>query len=339
MFLTEANVLHYLLDRSFADIESVVDGNYRVRNFSRRNRNLHVTCGAREYFIKQPAKWNSPSRQALEREAAIYWQTRADPAFQPIQALIPESYAWDPSNCVLTLKYLAGQTSLRYAESPFAPETAKAAGAAMGALHRDMRGISNSSVFPRKRPWYLTLHLHEPGDSDSYSQGEREIIRTLRKHSDFARALDSVSEEWREETVVHGDWKLENCLLAPESGRIQVIDWECAVWGDPFGDAATMLQSYWSFWICRPSRFRIEEIRPALHALLRAYAAETDRDPVEMAPRVLRFAAARMVQTAFEVIDKAEDLNAQAVSMMQASLNIFTRPEWALAEIFGPGWN
>ena len=58
-----------------------------------------------------------------------------------------------------------------------------------------------------------------------------------------------------------------------------------------------------------------------------------------MAPRALRFAAARMLQTAYEVLDAAEKLNADAVFLLQASLNILTRPEWALGEIFGAGWN
>jgi hypothetical protein len=85
MFLMEANVLHYLLERRFADLESVVDGAFQVRNLSRRNRNFQVICGAREYFIKQPRKWDAPSRRSLEQEASIYWQTKTDASFHPLR--------------------------------------------------------------------------------------------------------------------------------------------------------------------------------------------------------------------------------------------------------------
>lgn len=56
MFLTEANVLQYLLARHFAVIEDVVAARYSVRDLSRRNRNYRVTCGSREYLVKQAKK-------------------------------------------------------------------------------------------------------------------------------------------------------------------------------------------------------------------------------------------------------------------------------------------
>ena len=161
----------------------------------------------------------------------------------------------------------------------------------------------------------------------------------IQKHSEFGRALDALREEWREETVIHGDWKLENCLLPAEGERIQVIDWEFASWGDPFEDIGTMLQSWWNFWVRVPRQYRIEEIRPALRAFLEGYAGTVERDPVAMAPRALRFAAGRMLQTAYETLDDAEKLNADAVCLLQASLNLLSRPEWALREIFGAEWS
>ena len=96
-----------------------------------------------------------------------------------------------------------------------------------------------------------------------------------------------------------------------------------------------MLQSYWGFWVRRPSQFRIEEIRPALCAFLEGYAEANWSEAREMAPRALRFAAARMLQTAFEAVHQAARLNTDAVCLVQASLNMLTRPQWALDQIFG----
>jgi hypothetical protein len=339
MFLTEANVLHYLLERRFADLESVAGGDYRVRNLTRRNRNFHVTCGAREYLVKQPKKWNRKSRRSLEREAAVYWQTKIDPGFQPIKALAPESYGYDPAQSILILEYLTEQSNLHRRRDRFAPHVARLAGAAMGAFHRDMRTVSRPAVLPTFKPWCLSAHDAGPDELEDQTEGQRELLRVVQKHSDFGRALGSLREEWREETAIHGDWKLENCLVSPAGERIHAIDWEFANWGDPFWDIGTMLQSWWNLWVCRSSACRIEEVQPALKAFLEGYASEDRRDPVEMTARALRFAAARMLQTAYEWLDDADKMNAAAVRLSQASLNIFTRPEWALEQLFGADWN
>jgi hypothetical protein len=42
-----------------------------------------------------------------------------------------------------------------------------------------------------------------------------------------------------------------------------------------------------------------------------------------------------MLQTAFEHLDKAERMTAEAIRLMQASLNILTRPEWAAGQLLG----
>jgi aminoglycoside phosphotransferase (APT) family kinase protein len=339
MFLTEANILHYLLRHHFADLESVIGGEYHVRNLSRRNRNFRVTCGAREYLVKQPKKWDASSRQALDEEAAVYWHAKTDPSFEPLRKLLPESYGYDPLRSILVLEYLAGKGNLYSETERFAPEVARLAGSAMGTFHRDIRAVSDSSLFPRRKPWYLSIQQAGDVKMDDQNAAQREWRRVIQRHSEFAHALDSLREEWREDTAIHGDWKLENCLLSAARDRIYAIDWELASWGDPFEDIGTMLQSYWSFWVRWPSRFGIAAIRPALWAFLEGYAAANQRDPVEMAPRALRFAAARMLQTALEALDKAEKMNAAAVSLLQASLNIFTRPGWALREILGVAGN
>jgi len=52
-------------------------------------------------------------------------------------------------------------------------------------------------------------------------------------------------------------------------------------------------------------------------------------DPVELAARAVRFAGARMLQAAFDILDKAEQMTGHAVRLMQGSLNVLTRPDWA----------
>jgi aminoglycoside phosphotransferase (APT) family kinase protein len=60
-----------------------------------------------------------------------------------------------------------------------------------------------------------------------------------------ARLAETVPQTQRS-SVVHGDYRLDNCLLDPEApGRIRaVLDWEMSTLGDPLADLG-MLLVYW----------------------------------------------------------------------------------------------
>jgi 5-methylthioribose kinase len=329
MYLTAANVLHYLFEKGFAHPQDVVSSNFTVRALSRRNHNFRVTSGTREYLVKQVRKWDAEGRASLEREAAVYWQARTNPRLAPFMELAPRSHAWDPPNAILILEYLPEHTELYDLRDRFAPELAELAGQAMGTFHRAMRSEEYLTLFPAEVPWQLSMHETKDQDLADESAGRREFVRAVNRHPEFGRALDRLRAEWRAETVIQGDWKLDNCLVSPARDRLRVVDWEFAGWGDPVWDLATLLQSYWNFWVLWPSRFAIEEIQPALRAALVGYARR------DVAARAVRFAGARMLQTAFERLDKAEKMTAEAVRLMQGSLNILTRPEWAAEQFLG----
>jgi len=329
MYLTAASVLHYLLEKRFADSMDVVSGNFTVRTLSRRNHNFRVTSGNREYLVKQVRKWDADGRASLQREAAVYWQARTNPSLAPFVELAPRSHAWDPSNAVLILEYLPEHAELYDLPDRFAPELAQLTGQAMGTFHRAMQSEEHLSWFPAEVPWQLSMHETKEEDLADESAGRREFVRAVKRHPEFGRALDRLRAEWREETVIQGDWKLDNCLISPTRDRLRVVDWEFAGWGDPLWDLATLLQSYWNFWVLWPSRYGIEEIQPALRAVLLGYGRQ------DIAHRAVRFAGARMLQTAFERLDKAEQMTAEAVRLMQGSLNILTRPEWATEQLLG----
>lgn len=337
-YLTEANVLHYLLERRFASLEAVVDGGFTVRRLSRRNNSFHVTCGRRAYLVKQVKIWDAQARSTLEREAAFHWRSRTDSHYHAVAPLIPQPYAWDPANSILIFNWLAGYSELHDSRQRFSPDLARLMAATMAFFHRHMAMPRLTSVFPAGIPQHLAMHEMKEEELIRPSEGRREVIRVVQKHSGFGDALDELRAAWQADTVIHGDWKLENCLIPAEGNEVRMVDWEFAQWGDSRWDAGTLMQSLWLPWVRRPATCRLEEIRPALCSFLSNYVLARGWELSEAVPKIIRFAAARMLQTAWEATDEAAHITADAVRLTQASLNILTRPEWAIEQLLGPEW-
>ena len=76
------------------------------------------------------------------------------------------------------------------------------------------------------------------------AQKTRDLPMVDRTH---ARLADRVPDQ-RGATIVHGDFKIDNCLLTgsgPDCGKvIAVLDWEICALGDPLADLG-MLLAYW----------------------------------------------------------------------------------------------
>jgi Ser/Thr protein kinase RdoA (MazF antagonist) len=334
MFLTEANVLHYLAGRGFTGFEPVVDGTFAVYNLSRRNRNFRVSCGTREYLVKQARKWDVAGRSSLEREADFCRQAKTDPRFLPLRRLTPESYSYDPDHSILIFEFLPDESPLPVAPNRLAPEAGRLVGAAMARFHGDMCRSEFAELYPQDPPVFLRMHRWDAGRLTE-QPGQQELVRLVKRHGGFATALEAIEREWHPETMIHGDWKLDNCLVSGHSDRIHVVDWELAGWGDPMWDVATLLQSYWNLWLDDSEEHPIATIRPVLRAFLEGYGAAMGRVTPELRARAIRLAAARMLQTAWESLQKAHGISGLAVRLAQASLNILTRPEWAAGELLG----
>lgn len=66
------------------------------------------------------------------------------------------------------------------------------------------------------------------------------------------RTIDTISQ-WLERqqptalapTILHSDFKLDNCMLGPDGSITTVLDWDMGTRGDPMMDLATLL-SYWT---------------------------------------------------------------------------------------------
>jgi aminoglycoside phosphotransferase (APT) family kinase protein len=102
---------------------------------------------------------------------------------------------------------------------------------------------------------YPAVGLSEFGRPDGYverqvrrwgEQWERSKTRELPAIDELARRLRAALPESPPPTIVHGDYRLDNTMLAPDDpGRVvAVLDWEMATLGDPLADVGLFLLYY-----------------------------------------------------------------------------------------------
>ncbi len=75
-------------------------------------------------------------------------------------------------------------------------------------------------------------------------QIETAITREVPELKELAARLASCVPAESSATIIHGDYRLDNCIMNDRGDVIAVLDWEMATLGDPLADLG-MLQMYW----------------------------------------------------------------------------------------------
>ncbi|MGB8858148.1 MAG: phosphotransferase family protein [Ilumatobacteraceae bacterium] len=96
--------------------------------------------------------------------------------------------------------------------------------------------------------------LHELGRHEGYiarqlkrwygqwnQQKTRELPAVDRVHDELSRRIP----EQGSATIVHGDYRLDNCMVGSDGHVMAVLDWEICTLGDPLADLG-LLQVYWT---------------------------------------------------------------------------------------------
>jgi hypothetical protein len=248
---------------------------------------------------------------------------------------------------VLVVEWLTGvPLPAHWADEPL-PTAVGAAhlGAALGRLQRDLAagwpGGCPPTHFPATRLWVLN-GPELPGDSPGQSAGQAQLLAALRRYPTFAARLADLRAAWEPDMLIHADMKWDNWLYA--DGAFKIVDWEFAGRGDAAWDAGTLLQWYLTWWATTGAGSdaggsTAAVVRGCISAFWRAYLAGRGLDP--SAARVLRervfaCAAARLIQSAYELLYGAPQLSPAAVRLLQLSLNIFEDPRAAIRELLEP---
>lgn len=347
--LEEHGLADYLLENGLLDRESVVGGDFDVRDASRRNLNFKVLRErGPSYFLKQGVGPGS----SIDREAAIYRLLRSLPGADPLTQCIPNVVRFDPTRHILILQSSReAETLEEYGrESARIPAwTGSMLGKAIGCLHRVTGGPDRSvdvAEYRAEPPWVFGIHRTTARMFWGASGANVGVFRIIQE-SGLGPELDALRESWRTECLVHGDLKAGNFLVERSARSVRrslrIVDWELAGLGDPAWDVGSVLSDYLALWLryapmapeipvetsLREARLQLDDLVPAIRSFYRAYVMERSLDSAsagDLLGRSIRHAAARLLQTAHEMSRQANQVSTQAVYLVQLSANILRRP-------------
>ena len=237
-------------------------------------------------------------------------------------------------------------------------------GRALGTLHRnlclsDWQADSRLARLSRDLPWVLRVHYPVPSMLASFSRADLAIVRILQTEDGLGAQLDQLAGRWRPTSVIHGDIRLDNVLIRPQSSEssggpveLWIADWEAVSFGDPAWDVAGALQDFLVYWVfsmpmsddltaeqmIAQARVPVEGLRGALRALWWGYKAGACLDGSladELLMRAVAFSAARLIQTAYELSSGSDRLLGPPVVLLQIAANLLAEPERGQIELYG----
>ena len=324
--LEQHEVAGYLLKRRLIGRRSIVAGSLRISDASSRNRNVRVSGGrpGASYLVKQGIV--ADSAHTLANEAALYRRLTSGSA--RLRACVPQLHGYNRAGGVLILEWIEhGEDLERHIASRDGcpPALAAALGRVLAALHAV---APDEEELRRDAPWVLALHRPPLEALRSFSAASVELVKRLQADAPLCRALDELREGWAPLALVHRDVKWANCIAHPAPGsgsarltRVKLVDWEMAGWGDPAFDVGSAFSDCVG---AGPG--------PAAGALWSAYvraARLDDAAATALLTRAVRFAGARLVQSAYEYTQEATVLSDRVVDSLAVARELMLAPDAA----------
>jgi hypothetical protein len=365
--LTLEDAAHYLLERKLIDPAWLIDGSLTIQSAASRNGNLKVEGpeGA-GLLIKQPVDPAHRGRETLGSEAAFYRFCQEGPAASAMAKVAPRLVHHDDERCVLALRLVPEAQTLSkfFATAPqrqSSIDVTAALGRALATVHRTFLrgGLAQSprlSWLSREPPWVMAMHRPTPEVLSRLSPANGLLIRMLQSQEGCAEHLDSLRTLWRVETVIHGDIRPGNVLIAngrgESPGAVWIVDWEMVQLGDPAWDLAGALQGFARSWVdsmpmapnlsieerAALAQFPSERVHDLSRSLWHGYQAASDPAPPaldDLLDRAVKLSAVRMIQAAYEISDELITLEPRSVIMLQLGANVLAHPQVARTELFG----
>ena len=355
----------YLLAEGLIARDSVVHGNLSVKSMTRRNRNLMVERDdGPGYLVKQPEDPAGEAAATLGQEAAFYSFCASNEDAAPLREVIPRLAHVGTRQPLLALELIRGAVPLWDYVQQFPPHSfpswvTRRLGRALAIAHSTLAtpGLADHDGLTwlrRNPPWILEVHRPSPALLSVISAANYQILQILQTQSGLSSQLDALRSEWESTCVIHGDVKSDNVLVQSGEGgsdaRLHLVDWELVEIGDPAWDLAGALQGFVIAWILSmtpaqtvddmigTATYPLPVIQEAVRSTLDGYFEASpwpEEDLQRMRGRATRFAAARLIQSAYEFGQMGDVLPPTSVLLLQVAANILADPAGAEEELFG----
>jgi len=357
--LTERTVIAFLGEKGLLNPQAIVDGQVKVQRVSRRNLSFRVTTTVdQNSFVKQGLGVERASTVA--REAAFLRTIDSSTNSERLRRYLPQVRDWDEERRILVFDLVPGARSLaehHHQTGRWSSALARFTASALRELHRwqptsgDIAGGKEADGRP---PWILSIHRPDQAQLNRMSSGSLEIIKIVQAARPLVAAFDELRAGWRPSSIIHGDVKWDNFVVQPnrraKGARLTLVDWEMVQRGDPLWDAGSYLSQYLDTWIAsipaagssvlsqaRAAGVPLERLQPAMRRFWESYAGgaglETG-DGVAL-EQMVRYAAARLVQTAVEGEFQSPVLSNTGVLRLQVAQNMLQRPGMAATSLLG----
>lgn len=363
--LTVDTVVPYLIERNLVSAAAIVAGDLEVIDAGRRNQSLKIVRRhGPGYLIKQAGEGEQTTDATLRCEAWFYRHCQSEPYAAAMQAVLPALHGWDEDRGLLVLALIDGRPLwAHYAATPapdFPSDAAASLGDALGTVHRTFRqwpvlpdaAAGGLHAIP---PWIIFAHRPTPEIFARLSPANLHLLKVLQKNRPIVAGLDGLRTEWRAETLIHNDIKGDNVLVTARPGdgmRVRIIDWELIQIGDPAWDVGAVFRDLLDYWLLsvplsgdlKPeemlerAELPLAKLHPAARLFWQAYRSSAGIDAGAAGAfllRALRFAAARMVQGAYELSTGMPEPSNLAVATLQLAANILDDPGEASLHLFG----
>lgn len=363
--LSIKDVIPYLVKFDLIAEAALVKGSVLVEEVSRRNCNYRVTCSeGQSYLLKQAL--GRETIDTLANEARFYEMTNVLRGDSELLRHIPRLFRFDPNNRVLILELIQNAEDLRQLHvrtGQFSSNFAHAIGRALAAAHRAPLTVLGATDWGgslgTNSPWILSIQHPDLEIFRDISSANLALIKTIQDSASFGNFLDQIRRDWHAVAVTHHDMKWDNIVIGrshPQRPHAMLVDWEVVGLGDPWWDVASVLADYLNFWIqsipivgkleasqlVRSARYSLLSMQPAMRRFWETYTADSDVDAASRDTwllRTVRYTAARLIQGAFEQMQRSPELSGNALYELQLSLNMLQRPSVAAKRILGIGPN
>jgi Phosphotransferase enzyme family len=368
--LTVDTVTPFLLGLGLIDRKWIVDGTLTVYDAARRNRNLWIEGpDGTGLFLKQPDESAERGHATLRQEAVFYRLCRELPALGEVMHFLPHMIHEDSPTATLVLELVPNAVSIRtliqdHDGQDTAVRASRAIGRTMGAIHRTFRAMDlehdpRFSQLGRNLPWALTIDQPKTEMLAYLSAANFETLRVIQAELGSINYLGALRSQWEAKTVIHGDIKLDHFLIS-SSRRTRdeadapawIVDWEMVGIGDPAWDLAGALHDFLVNWVLsmplsesmsaddmfRQAKFSLADSRKLSQATWSGYrdgANLAGADADRLLLRAVKYSAARLIQSAFEIAQEADRLPGHAVILLQLSANLLAEPERGQIQLYG----